>query len=287
MKVVVIGSTGQLGSYLLSEAPQKWEIIGLSHADIEVKDYWEVRELLEEIKPDIVINTAAYHNVEKCEENPEEAYAVNAFGARNVATVCELMRCTVVYISTDYVFDGEKESPYIEYDQPNPLSVYGKSKLAGEYETKMVNERHYIVRTSWFFGKSGSRSKKGNFVLTMLKLSSERNEIRVVNDQVGSPTYTKYLARQIYELLKKGVPYGTYHVSNQGETSWYGFANRIFEISGKEVKVVPISSDEFPSKVRRPKRSVLDNFNLKLLGLDIMPHWEEALKEYLVEIGVI
>ena len=202
------------------------------------------------------------------------AYKINALGSKNLAIASEKVKSKLVYISTDYVFKGDKKTPYREDDTTNPTNIYGKSKFLGEQYTKDFCSRYFIIRTAWLYGDGN------NFVKTMLRLSESKKEINVVDDQVGSPTSTKELAVCVLNLINTEY-YGTYHGTNNGFCSWYEFAKKIFEIKNIDVKVNPITSDKFPSKVNRPSYSVLDNFMLKLIDLDNFKHWEEALEEYL------
>lgn len=289
MKIALIGSTGQLGTDIIranNEDDFNYEIFELSHDKIEITNFEESYKILKEIAPGLVINTAAFHKVDDCEEDQEKAYKINTIGTRNIGIICNRIRSSIMHISTDYVFDGKKKDKskgYTEFDQPNPLNIYGRSKLEGEKILKTVTQEYYIVRTAWLFGKGGSKSKGGNFVTTMLRLSENRKELSVVSDQVGSPTNTRFLASQLLELAKYPY-YGTYHAVCQGMTSWYDYAKEIFRIAGKSIKVIPISSSEFRSKSDRPCFSALDNYMLTLQGLNKMPEWKIALKQYLKEI---
>lgn len=257
--------------------------IGLTHKDIEVKDRAGVLKKIAEIKPDVVINTAAIVKLEWCELNKEACYAVNAAGAGNVAEATALVGATSVQISTDYVFDGSKDG-FSEHDQPNPLNVYGTSKLEGERLVQEKNPQHYVVRSSWFFGVN--LPHKGlDFPRTMLELARANKEIRVVNDQFGSPTHTKDLALKIKEIIDKGAPYGIYHVTNSGSCSWYQLAQEVFKIRKITATLVPIKSEFNNSKARRPLNSVLVNSNLKSAGIDQLRGWQDALKDYLQEIN--
>jgi len=214
--------------------------------------------------------------VDGCELEPDNAYRVNALGSRNVAVAAAKIGAKLVYISTDYVFDGAARRPYTEFDDTNPISVYGKSKLAGERYVAGLSNKYFIVRTSWPYGEHGH-----NFVKTMLRLAKEKNELTVVDDQVGSPTYTKDLARFIADLVHTEL-YGTYHAANTGSCSWYRFARTIFEMAGLDhVKVRPISTSELNRPAPRPAYSVLDHYCIRLEGLPDLRPWEEALEEYL------
>ena len=282
MKVLIIGSNGQLGTDLYKTI-KNFEVVALTHKDIEITDIYSVKTVCCDIRPDIIINTAAYVRVDDCETDVHTAYRVNALGARNVAIVAQELNAKIVHISTDYVFGGEKVTrtvPYTEYDTPIPLSIYGKSKLAGENYVRQFSLKFFIIRTSALQGKSGSSGKGGNFIETVLRLGKERDELRVVNDQVFSPTFTTDLAKKISQLIIT-EEYGTFHVTNSGECSWFGLTAETFKIAGIRTPAIPISSDQYPQKAKRPSYSVLENFNLKLLNMDDIRPWQEALENYL------
>jgi len=288
VKVAVTGANGQLGTDLC-QALHNFDVIPFTHADIEIADMASVREAMLKHKPAVIINTAAYVRVDDCEDEKEKAFQVNALGARNVAVVAQELGARLVHLSTDYVFGGETESrttPYTEFDTPIPLSIYGKSKLAGESLVRHFCLRHFIVRASGLFGVAGSSGKGGNFIETMLRLARERDELRVVNDQVFSPTYTRELAQKISQLMDIEY-YGIFHITNRGACSWHEFTTEILKLAGIKTPVVPIASDQYPQKARRPRYSVLDNYHLRLLGMDDMRPWQEALKDYLVARGHI
>lgn len=288
MKVAVTGVNGQLGTDLC-RALHNFDVIPFTHADIEIADMASVREAMLKHKPAIIINTAAYVRVDDCEDEKEKAFQVNALGARNVAVVAQELGARLVHISTNYVFGGEvgpRTTPYTEFDTPIPLSIYGKSKLAGENLVRHFCLRHFIVRASGLFGVAGSSGKGGNFIETMLRLARERDELKVVNDQVFSPTYTRDLARKITQLMAAEY-YGIFHITSEGTCSWYEFTTEILKLAGIKTPVVPITSDQYPQKARRPRYSVLDNYHLRLLGMDDMRPWQEALKDYLVARGHI
>jgi len=288
VKVVVVGANGQLGTDVCW-ALHNFDIIPLTDADIEIADMASVRKAMLGNKAEIIINTAAYVRVDDCEDEKDKAFQVNALGARNVAVVAQELGARLVHVSTDYVFGGEVEprtTPYTEFDTPVPLSIYGKSKLAGEDFVRHLCPRHFIVRPSGLFGVAGSLGKGGNFIETMLRLAGERDELRVVDDQVFSPTYTRDLATKIAQLMTTDY-YGIFHITNKGACSWYEFTVEILKLAGIKTPVVPITSDQYPQKARRPRYSVLDNYHLRLLGMDDMRPWQEALKDYLVARGHI
>lgn len=288
MKVLVTGANGQLGTDLC-KALQQFEVISLTHKDVEISDIGSVKQAFGKYKPDMIINTAAYVRVDDCEIEQDKAFLSNALGARNVAVVAQELGAKLVHISTDYVFGGDTESrtiPYTEFDTPVPLSVYGKSKLAGEDFVRHLCHKHFIVRSSGLFGVAGASGKGGNFVETMFKLAREQSELKVVNDQVFSPTYTKDLAGKIAQLINTEY-YGIFHMTNKGSCSWYEFATEILRLAGLKTPVIPVTLDEYPQKARRPHFSVLDNYHLRLLGMDDMRHWQEALKDYMISKGHI
>ncbi len=283
MRVAIIGAKGQLGTDLTKVFDE--QALPFTHEDLDVT-IPESLEILKKAKPDVIINTAAYHKTDECEDNVIKAFNVNAIGALNVARVANEVDAINIYIGTDYVFDGKKAKPYVEEDKPNPINVYGLSKYAGEIFTQNYSKKYYILRVASLFGKAGASGKGGNFVETMIKLSKERKEIRVVNDITMSPTYTKDAAEAIKKIIEKKLPFGIYHVVNSGCCTWYDFAKAIFDILKIDVKVKPISSKEFPTKARRPKNSALSNEKLQTYGIK-MRHWKPALKAYLKEKGYL
>ena len=283
MKVAIIGANGQLGSDLVKVFGE--DAIPLTHKDLDVTNI-DSLDVLKELCPDVIINTAAYHRTDECEENPEKTFLVNSVGARNVAIIAKETNAINIYISTDYVFDGEKGKPYSEKDVPNPINAYGVSKYAGELLTRYIHRKHYIIRVASLFGVAGASGKGGNFVETMIRLAKAGREIRVVNDIFMSPTYTKDAATAIKAIIENKLPYGVYHVTNKGFCSWYEFSKAIFEITGIEAKLIPITSKEFPTKARRPKFSALSTEKLSSYGIN-MRSWREALRAYLKEKGHI
>lgn len=282
MKIAVIGANGQLGSDVCEEFQKnRHEVFKLTHDTLEVSDIDSVSIILKQIMPNIVVNTAAMHNLDACEQYPLQSFKVNALGARNLAMVTKEISAVLIHISTDYVFDGKHREPYVEQDMPIPINVYGNTKLSGEHFIESIAEKYFILRVSGLYGMNPCRAKGGlNFVKLMLKLAKERDEIRVVDDEILTPTYTVDVAQQIVEIAKTDN-YGLFHATAQGSCSWYEFAARIFEITKSNVKLLVADPNEFPTKVTRPKYSVLENANLKAVDLDIMPHWSEGLKKYL------
>jgi len=279
MKLMLIGANGQLGSDLVKVFEGE-DLISLTHQDVDICEPVGVRDTLRRHQPEVVINTAAYHKVDECEANMDKTFAVNVHGVRNLALACREYDCTLLHISTDYVFDGHKGEPYVETDVPRPINVYGISKLAGEYFVRYILRRHFIVRSSGLYGLAGSSGKGGNFIELMLRLAREGKDIRVVNDQVLSPTYTVDLANQI-KVLVETEHYGLYHATSHGQCSWYEFAGKIFELSGLEPNLSPTTTAEFGATATRPSYSVLRNGRLEQLGLDRMRPWEEGLADYL------
>jgi dTDP-4-dehydrorhamnose reductase len=280
MKIFVIGSRGQLGSELM----RLWgdRAVGLTHEDIEIADAESVTAALDAIAPDVVVNTAAYNAVDRAEQEPERAFAVNALGLLNLARYCQERGLSLVHVSTDYVFgaDAARDIPYRETDAPGPVSVYGCSKLAGEHLVAQACERHIIVRTCGLYGNADDESK-GNFVRTMLRLAEERDELRVVADQHCTPSSTADVARAIDALLRADAR-GLFHVTNSGQTTWHELARTIFEIAGKDVRVTAITSDQFAAPARRPPWSVLDCSQFVAATGMTMPPWREALDRYLI-----
>ncbi len=274
MRIIITGANGQLGAEL-KKVLEGHNIYAFSKEQLDITIPTNVREKIEEFEPDVVIHCAAYTNVDGCESNADLAYRVNAAGAGNVAAECLKTGAAMVYVSTDYVFDGQKGQPYYEFDQPDPKNTYGKTKLAGEEIVKNTLRKHYIVRTAWLYGREGK-----NFVKTMLQLAETQKTVNVVNDQFGSPTNAYDLARAI-KLLIESEKYGIYHVTNSGSCSWYDFAKKIFEVKGLDVKVNPLITEQINRPAQRPEYSVLKNFNLEVNFKYKMRPWEEALIEYL------
>jgi dTDP-4-dehydrorhamnose reductase len=283
VRIAVIGATGQLGRDIRATfSANGYTATSLSHEDLDVASADSVKAALSEIRPEVVANTAAFHHVEKCEADPALAFAINGVGARNVAQVTDSLGAKLIHISTDYVFDGNKTAPYTERDLPGPVNVYGNSKLAGEYFVRCANPRHFVVRVSAIYGLHPCRAKGGlNFVELMLKLSREREEVRVVDDEFVSPTSTVEIARQLV-VLAGTSDYGLYHATAEGSCSWYEFARSIFDLTETKVRLERARPGEFPVKVPRPKHSVLENSALKDRGLNVFGNWQSGLENYLV-----
>lgn len=279
MRILVTGANGMLGSDMVKVCSSQHETIGVGSSDFDITNIESTIKYIKAAKPEVIIHSAAYTDVDGCESNPDKAFRVNGLGARNIAVAAQGVGSAVAYISTDYVFDGYKTSPYFEYDTVNPLSVYGRSKLEGENYVKEFATKHYIIRTSWLYGKNGK-----NFVKTMLELSRTTNELNVVNDQVGSPTYTPDLAAAIKQLVESRC-YGTYHITNSDHCSWFQFAQKIFELAGIcHMKLKPVNTEEYSRPAPRPKNSVLRKFNWRLNGFDELRSYKEAMREYIQEL---
>ncbi|MDP2886348.1 MAG: dTDP-4-dehydrorhamnose reductase [Ignavibacteria bacterium] len=278
MKIAVVGANGQLGTEIVKVFADEI-VISLMQSDIEISEIGSVEKAFAKNQPDVVINTASFLNVELCEKEREKAFLVNETGALNLASVLEEQNIPLLHVSTDYVFDGLKRSPYEENDTPNPLNVYGASKLAGERAIQANCSRHYIVRTSGLYGHAKCLGKGANFIEKILARSKEKSEVQVVDDEVLTPTYTLDLARQIRALVKTG-DYGLYHATNNGSCSWFEFAREVLRLAGSSTRIVPVSSKEYPSEVRRPAYSVLSNSHLASIDLDRMPVWQESLGAY-------
>lgn len=282
MKIAIIGADGQLG-HDLCRVIDPAEQVPLTIKDIDITDLVQCEVVLTKASPDIVINTAAYNKVDEAETHQEEAFLVNAEGAKNVAQVSKKLGAVMVHFSTDYVFDGAKDIPYIETDAPNPQSVYGKSKLKGESLVWDNCDKSFIIRTAGLFGVAGCLGKGGgNFVESILRQAQAGPELKVVDDEIFSPTYTLDLARKLNELIRTDH-FGLYHLTNAGQCSWFEFAEKILEHSGSQVKLIRIKIAELKVQATRPKYSALDNNNLRKIGLDDMRPWPEALKDYLAE----
>jgi len=269
-KVLVSGSGGQLGLELCELLPQRgYEVVAFSREELDVADFGAVRLALEEYSPDVVVNAAAYTNVDGCETEAGLAYRVNALGPRNLAQLCHARGCDLLHVSTNYVFDGASERPYEPFDTPDPISVYGRTKLAGEEYVRQLTNRWYVVRSAGVYGRGH------NFVRTMLRLGVERDALKVKDDEFISPTYAVDLAQGIAEVIE-AEHYGLYHLTSTESCSWYEFAKAIFELTGIEVEVNPVPSSEYPLPAARPANGVLS-----ALGSPHLRPWREALEDYL------
>jgi dTDP-4-dehydrorhamnose reductase len=282
-KIAIIGANGQLGTELVNQFTlQGLDVVGLTHEDVEISDIDQLKKVLSSVKADIVVNTSAYHNVPLCEENPDISFKVNGIGALNLAKLSNDLHYKLVHYSTDYVFDGKKGEPYIETDQPNPLNIYALTKLDGETLIRNYCDNYFILRISGIYGKTVCRAKGGNFINTMQKAARERDVVKVVRDEILTPTSVEEIAKSTYSLMQTDA-YDLYHMTCNGQCSWYEFAEVIF----RELKLAtPLKSclvSDFPMTVKRPTYSVLENSNLKKINLDNMLHWEEALLKFLSE----
>jgi dTDP-4-dehydrorhamnose reductase len=274
MKIAITGAQGQLGHDLLAGLGPRHDCHGLDRGQAEVTEYASVARCFDRLRPDLIIHSAAYTDVDGCERDPDRAFRVNAAGAWNVSAAAQACGAAVAIISTDFVFDGEKKAPYTEFDATNPLSHYGASKRAGEMAALAANPRTYVIRTQWLFGVHGR-----NFPYAILRAAS-RGEVRVVDDQVGAPTYSVDLARLIGRIIET-PRYGIYHANNAGSCSWYEFAVELYRLAGLDTGIVhPIPSSEYPSPTRRPAYSVLRRYALELMGLDDVRPWQEAAEEF-------
>jgi dTDP-4-dehydrorhamnose reductase len=281
MKIAVIGANGQLGSDLVEVCLGRGhEVVPLTHEEIQVEDESSVRAVLLGSKPDAVLNTAASHIVPRCEQDPAKSFAVNALGALFVAQTMQELGGTAVYYSTDYVFDGEAKSAYAETAVPGPVNVYGVTKLAGEHLTLAYCRKGIVARVSAIYGRVPCRAKGGNFITTMVKAAAERPVVRVVNDEIVSPTPTEAVAERTLDLLDAGAS-GLFHMAGSGQASWYDFARVIFDRLGFSTPLEACSVADFPSPVRRPLRSALVNAHLDESGFASMPDWRAGVEEFL------
>jgi len=282
MKWAITGGSGQLSRSLVDLLDKEGvPYVALSHKDLDVADDSSI-SVIKEISPDLLINCAAWTNVDAAEEFPEKATRVNQVGPRNMARAAKELKIPLIHISTDYVFSGQSRQPWSTDSKTEPMSTYGLSKLLGEKEiSKNLDADFYILRTAWLYGPYGR-----NFSKTILKKAlTSKDPISVVNDQIGQPTTTKSLAEQIFKVAKSHVPSGIYHATNTGQASWWDFAREMFELAGEDIeRVRPSTSEDFPSKVKRPKYSVLDQSAWSKVGMETMPEWRRALKEVFPEI---
>ena len=280
MKILITGGKGQLGSDTTEVLKSNGnEVFSYSSNELNITDLDSLCKTVKNINPDIIINCAAFTEVDTCETDIEKAFAVNALGAKNCAIASALFDKKILHISTDYIFDGEKTFPYTEYDKPAPISVYGKSKLYGEKLLKEHCKKFFILRVAGVYGMSGK-----NFVKTIVNIGKTKKFLKVVDDQTTTPTYTVEIARQISDIIASDN-YGTYHATCEGECSWFEFTKYIFAKLNIKTEVVPCKTTEFPRPAKRPAYSVLENFNLKLTGFRKMKHWKESLDEFLNNYG--
>ena len=279
MKYLVTGTTGQLGYDVVRELEKRGynNIFKASLENMDLTNEQQVKEVIKHEYPDVVIHCAAYTNVDGAEEDKDNCMLINATATKWIAEICKEIDSKLIYISTDYVFDGSKDGIYEPSDKKHPLNIYGKSKSEGE-EYALLNSKTFVVRTSWVYGINGK-----SFVKTMLRLASTKTEISVVNDQIGSPTYTKDLAKLLVDMSLTDK-YGVYHATNEGFCSWYEFAKKIFELTNTNILLNSIPTDEYPQKAKRPKNSRLSKECLVKNGFEKLSNWEIAIQEYLVEL---
>lgn len=278
MKLLVTGVRGQLGYDVVNEATKRGiEAIGVDIDEMDITNQKQVSEVIRTGGYDAVVHCAAWTAVDQAEDMVDVCRKVNKVGTEYIAEVCEDLDIPMMYFSTDYVFDGQGETPWREYDERHPLNVYGQTKYEGELAVERL-KKHFIIRIAWVFGKNGN-----NFIKTMLRLGKERGTVSVVNDQIGSPTYTYDLARLVVDMIQT-QEYGTYHATNEGICSWYEFACEIFKQAGLDVVVTPVSSEAFPAKAKRPNNSRMNKSELDQHGFMRLPTWQDALARYLKEI---
>jgi len=273
VRVALTGSGGMLG-HDIKKVFNDVELVNLTRKDLDITNLDQSISFIKDIAPDYLIHSAAYTDVDGCEQEPEKAYLVNGIGTRNITMACEEVTCPILYISSDYVFSGTNREPYNEWDLTGPVTGYGRSKLLGEQFVQTLTNRFYIIRTSWLYGVNGK-----NFVDTICRLLSEKDEIDVVDDQIGSPTYTYDLAVKLKELVGKG--YGVYHITNSSHCSWFEFAQEIVRLKSGSTKIVPTTTEKFNRPAKRPAYSVLNNTMLRLEGIEELRNWKDALKDYL------
>ena len=277
MKVLVTGVKGQLGYDVVKELEKRGhQPIGVDREEMDLMNNEAIRTFIMTLKPEAIIHCAAYTAVDKAEEEVETCYQVNAEATKVIAECAKELDIKLIYISTDYVFDGTKEGEYIETDIPNPINVYGASKLKGEQYVQQLLEKYYIVRISWVFGINGN-----NFIKTMRRLGTKRDELNIIHDQVGSPTYTADLAPLLVDMMETDK-YGVYHATNEGCCSWYEFANEIFKQSDIQVKTNPITTDQYPTAAKRPINSRMSKEKLKENGFNLLPTWKKSLSRYII-----
>jgi dTDP-4-dehydrorhamnose reductase len=280
LKILITGSQGMLGRDLTARFSRRHEVIPLSHSDADVTDAARIAEVIRRAAPGVVIHAAAFTAVDRCESERALAFQVNGEGTRNVAQACRGLSVPLAYLSSDYVFNGEKSEPYVETDAPDPLSVYGASKLEGENHVRALLDRYWIVRTSWLFGPHGK-----NFVEAILAQAKPGAALRVVSDQTGSPTYTEDLAAGLEAVIQRGAP-GVYHISNQGSCSRFDFAREILRQAGLDPsRVIPVPASDLARPARRPRNSCLANTRLASEGIPLLPSWQDALHRYLLKLS--
>ena len=279
MRILLLGAGGQLARDLARSLAHH-TLFPRSHAELDICDRDAVEHACEELEPECIINTAAYHRVDDCEDRPDLAFAVNTAAVCSLAQAAKRHQASLVHFSTDFVFDGTKSSPYTEADAPHPLSAYAFSKWAGEKMIEAYCERHWIIRTCGLYGAGGSNSKGGNFVRSILRAAQQGKPLRVVTDQIVTPTYTADLAEKVSELIGCEI-YGVYHMTNAGECSWFEFANEVLRQSGLSADITPVTAQEYAAKAKRPTYSVLDNTRMRALGIEEFRPWQDALADFI------
>lgn len=283
MKVAVIGADGQLGSDLV-KVLEGHKVFPLYYPDFDITKSESVKKTISQLDIEIVINTAAFHRVDECEESPTKAFEVNSIAVGELTLICKELDLVLVHFSTDYVFDGKKGTPYSEEDAPHPLNVYGASKLAGEYFIRNTLQKYFLIRTCGLYGEAGCWGKGSNFVDTVISLEKKGEPLRIVNDQTITPTSTAELALKIEELIQT-PHYGLFHLTNEGQCTWFEFAEAIFSLIGRKPSLLPVDSLSYGAQAVRPPFSVLENKKAKKVGLSDFSHWKDALKLYLEKKG--
>lgn len=280
-KILVTGAKGQLGHKISQLLTANYELILTDSEEMDITNKEKVSDVLRAENPDYIIHGAAYTKVDAAEENEGLCRKINTEGTNNIAETAKELGIVVIYISTDYVFDGKKNSPYSELDTPYPLSVYGQTKLEGENIIKEICDKYYILRVAWLFGELPENHPGTNFIETILRLGEERDSLTVVNDQIGSPTYTKDLVETFSNIIEKSPEFGLYHFSGEDACSWYDFAKEIFRISEVKIDLKPITSDQYPQKAKRPDYSYMSKDKIKKeFGINVRS-WQEMVREYL------
>lgn len=275
--ILVTGSTGQLGSDVVKELLKRgYSTLSPNRSEFNLCSEDSIRNYILNSNCEAIVHCAAYTQVDKAEDEKDLCIKINATATKHIVKCAKILDIPMIYISTDYVFDGTKDGKYTENDETNPINIYGESKLAGEKYVQEILDKYYIVRTSWVFNINGK-----NFIETMLRLSKANNQLSIVNDQIGSPTYTKDLSRLLVDMLETSK-YGLYHATNEGYCSWYEFANTIFKLANINIDIKAINSNEYASRAKRPMNSKLSKDKLIEYGFKPLPHWEDALKDYLI-----
>ena len=278
--ILVTVSTGQLGSDVVKELLKRgYSTLSPNRSELNLCSEDNIRNYILNSNCEAIVHCAAYTQVDKAEDEKDLCIKINATATKHIAKCAKILDIPMIYISTDYVFDGTKDGKYTENDETNPINIYGESKLAGEKYVQEILDKYYIVRTSWVFNINGK-----NFIETMLRLSKANNQLSIVNDQIGSPTYTKDLSRLLVDMLETSK-YGLYHATNEGYCSWYEFANTIFKLANINIDIKAINSNEYASRAKRPMNSKLSKDKLIEYGFKPLPHWEDALKDYLIRRG--